>query len=157
MIRTKIYSYLEARGFKPKLHKLDNKTSSNVEDFMTSQQAKYQYTPPDMHLSNAAEKGVQTHKSHVKARLASLPSDFPREFWDRLLPQANWSLNIMGPWCINPKLSAFESHEGAFHFTATPFAPPGTKVLVHQKPNRRSSWGFHAQPGWYTPSESPTL
>ena len=57
--------------------------------------------------------------------------------------------SILRPCRINPKLSAFESLEGAFHFTATPFAPPGTKVIVHHKPNRRSSWGFHAQPGWY--------
>ena len=57
----KIYSYLEARGFKLKLHKLDNETSTDVEEFITAQQAKYQYTPPDMHRSNAAERGVQTY------------------------------------------------------------------------------------------------
>ena len=62
LLRTynKIYSYLEARGFKQKLHKLDNETSADVEEFITAQQAKYKYTPPDMHRSNAAEKGVQT-------------------------------------------------------------------------------------------------
>ena len=37
----KIYSYLEARGFKPKLNKLDNETSVDVEEFITAQQVKY--------------------------------------------------------------------------------------------------------------------
>jgi hypothetical protein len=28
-------------------------------------------------------------------------------------------------------------------------APPGTEVLIHLKPSRRSSWSFHAANGWY--------
>ena len=89
----KIYSYLEARGFKPKLHKLDNETSTDVKEFITAQQAKYQYTPPGMHWSNAADKDVQTYKNHLTAGIASLPDDFPIAFWDRLTPQGDWSLN----------------------------------------------------------------
>ena len=27
--------------------------------------------------------------------------------------------------------------------------PPGTKVLAHENPGRRASWGFHANKGWY--------
>ena len=38
---------------------------------------------------------------------------------------------------------------GSFSFDATPMAPPGTEVLVHLKPSRRSSWSFHAANGWY--------
>ena len=102
-----------------------------------------------MHCSNAAEKGVQTYKSHLKSGLPSLTSSFPIAFWGRLLPQCDWSLKIMRPCRTNPKLLAFEALEGAFQFTSTPLAPPGTKVLVHHKPNRRSPWGFHAQLGWY--------
>ena len=36
-----VYSYLRVRGYRPKLHKLDNKTSHEVEEFITSQQATY--------------------------------------------------------------------------------------------------------------------
>ena len=28
-------------------------------------------------------------------------------------------------------------------------APPGTKILIHSKPNKRASWAFHGQEGWY--------
>ena len=41
-----VYSYLRIRGYRPKLHKLDNETSQEVEEFITSQQATYQYAPP---------------------------------------------------------------------------------------------------------------
>ena len=35
------------------------------------------------------------------------------------------------------------------HFDATPFAPPGSAMLMHQKPVRRSSFGFNAKRAWY--------
>eukprot|EP00957_Ditylum_brightwellii_P022965 1733528-Ditylum_brightwellii.AAC.1 len=38
---------------------------------------------------------------------------------------------------------------GEFHFESTPTAPPGTKALTHIKPNKRASWGFHADYAWY--------
>ena len=28
-------------------------------------------------------------------------------------------------------------------------APPGTKILAHSKPNKRASWAYHGQTGWY--------
>ena len=33
-------------------------------------------------------------------------------------------------------------------------APLGMEVLVHMKPNRRSTWGYHASKAWYL-SHSP--
>jgi hypothetical protein len=43
------YTYLSSRGSKPQLHKMDNKTSKDVEDFIESQCTTLQYTPPDIH------------------------------------------------------------------------------------------------------------
>ena len=34
-------------------------------------------------------------------------------------------------------------------FDATPFAPPGTKVIIHLKPTIRKSWAPRGQYGWY--------
>ena len=28
-------------------------------------------------------------------------------------------------------------------------APPGTRVIVHDKPGNQTSWGNHVTPGWY--------
>ena len=36
-----------------------------------------------------------------------------------------------------------------FRFNRTPLAPPGTRVLVHEKPSLLSRWSPHAVDGWY--------
>jgi hypothetical protein len=50
------YKYLSSCGFKPCLHKMDNKTSKDVKDFIVqSQQTTFQYTPPDIHRTSSAK------------------------------------------------------------------------------------------------------
>jgi hypothetical protein len=55
----------------------------------------------------------------------------------------------MCPCCLNPLLSTHEALEGTFSFDATPMAPLGMEVLVHQKPSRCKTWGYHAAKAWY--------
>ena len=38
---------------------------------------------------------------------------------------------------------------GDFHFDSTPIAPPGTTMLMHVKPENRSSFGFNAKKTFY--------
>ena len=40
-----VYSFCKNRGFKPRLHKMDNETSKDVEYFIASQNTQQQYTP----------------------------------------------------------------------------------------------------------------
>jgi len=61
---------------------------------------------------------------------------------------------MLRPCHQNPLLSAHEALEGTFSFDATPMAPLGTEVLVHIKPNQRSTWGYHTSKAWYL-SHSP--
>jgi hypothetical protein len=51
----KIYAWLTLRGFKPLLHKLNNKTSTEVKTFVTTEQTHIQYTPLDIHHTNPAK------------------------------------------------------------------------------------------------------
>ena len=39
--------------------------------------------------------------------------------------------------------------EGDYHFDATPLAPPGSKMLMHQKPGSKRTWGANAEVAWY--------
>jgi hypothetical protein len=71
------YKYLSTRGFKPCLHKMDNKTLKDVKNFIQSQQTSLQYTPPDIHCTNSAEQAICTWKNHFTAGIASLPKSFP--------------------------------------------------------------------------------
>ncbi len=143
------YEYLTCCGFKPLLHKMDNETSKDVEDFIKSQQTTLQYTPPDIHHTNSAKMVIRMWKNHPTAGIASLPKSYPVANWCCLTNQCNYTVNMLQPCCQNPALSTFEAMEGSFSFDATPMAPPGTKVLVHLKPSRQKFWSFHAANGWY--------
>ena len=50
---------------------------------------------------------------------------------------------------MNPSLSAYASLMGNYDFNATPFTPPGTKVLIHNKPLKGGTFGSHGICAWY--------
>ena len=134
-----IYDLLTRKGYKPQLHKLDNETLRDIKEWIHQQNTNIQFTPPDMHCQNAAEKAIQTWKNHFLAGLASLPKDFPIIHWCCLIPQANITLNFLQPCRQNTALSAHAAIHGSYAFEVTPMAPPGTKAYIHIKPNKRTS------------------
>ena len=105
--------------------------------------------PPHIHRRNSAERAMQTFKNHFIAGLASTDPNFPLSNWCRLLPQAELTLNLLRPSRLNPKLSAYAQLEGTFDFNRTPLAPPGTRVIVHEKPTQRRTWAPHGIDGSY--------
>ena len=46
-------------------------------------------------------------------------------------------------------MSAYMELEGVFDYNKTPLAPPGTKVVIHEKPDKQASWAAHGVDGWY--------
>ena len=64
---------------------------------------------------------------------ASTDLKFPASEWDSLIPQAVLTLNILLNSRVNPKLSSHSYLQLNFYFNATPFASPGTRVLIHSK------------------------
>jgi len=102
------------------------------------------------HRRNLAERAIQTFKNHFISGLCSTHPDFPLNLWDKLLPQAELTLNLLRPSRIQPHLSAYAQLYGPFQYNSTPFAPPGIKVLLHESPEQRSnSWSPHNLEGWY--------
>ncbi len=61
-----------------------------------------QLVPPDTHRRNLAERAIQTFKSHFIAILAGLDQSFPITLWDRLLPQAILTLNLLRQAKVDP-------------------------------------------------------
>ena len=116
---------------------------------MTEQDVDYQLAPLHIHRANAAERAIRTFKNHFISGLCSADKDFPLHLWDKLLPQAILTLNLLRGSRINPNLSAWAQVHGAFDFNQTPVAPPGTRVLVHEKPTVHATWALHAVDGWY--------
>ena len=78
-----------------------------------------------------------------------LTQKFPLSNWCQLLPQAELTLNLLCPSQLNPKLSAYAQLEGIFDFNKTPLAPPGTHVIIHEKPAQCQTWAPHGIDRWY--------
>ena len=144
-----VYLWCESRGFKHQLHKMDNETSKDVEEFIASQQTIQQYTPPDMHRTNTAERSLQNYKSFIKSTIALLPPMFPIALWCKLLPQIDLSINIVRNCRQNPLLSAWAAIEGKYHFESTPIAPAGSEMLMHENPGSRRTFGYNTKKAWY--------
>jgi hypothetical protein len=128
---------------------MDNEASAALKQFLHSKDIQFQLVPPHVHHRNAAERSIQTFKNHVIAMLCSRDKQFPIHLWDRLIPQAVITLNLLRKSRLNPKLSAHVKLHGLFDYNKTPLAPPGTKLIMHEKPDHRGSWSPHGLNGWY--------
>ena len=105
---------------------LDNECPGGLKTFLREASVKFQLVPPYLHHTNAAERAIQTYKDHLSAGLSSCDPNVPLHLWDRLIPHATLTLNLLRPSRLNPRLSAEAKLNGAFDFNRTPLAPPGT-------------------------------
>jgi hypothetical protein len=120
-----IHQEVTVKGFKPKLQTFDNKASAALKNFFTANNVDYQLVPPHCHRRNAAERAIRTFKEHFVAGLSSVDPTFPLHSWDRLLPQAEITLNILRTSRLHPQLSAAAHFHGLVDYNKTAFAPPG--------------------------------
>jgi hypothetical protein len=93
----------------------------------------YQLVPPHCHRRNAAERAICTFKEHFVAGLASVDPNFTLHFWDRLLPQAEITLNLLRTSRQHPQLSAAAHFDGLIDYNKTAFAPPGCKIMKNRQ------------------------
>jgi hypothetical protein len=119
------------KGFKPRLQTLDNEATTALKNFCTVNNIAYQLVPPHFHRRNAAERAIRTFKEHFVAGLYSVKPSFPMHLWDRLLPQAEITLNLLRTSRLHPQLSAAAHYHGLVDYNKTAFAPPGCKIIAH--------------------------
>jgi hypothetical protein len=119
-----------------------------LSNYLTKQGIYYQLVPPHIHWRNNAERAIQTFKNHFIAGLCSVDSKFPLKLWDKLLPQSTLTLNLWNNSRIDPRMSAYAQLDGNFDFNRTPLAPPGTRVIAHEKPDQWASWDPHGVDGY---------
>jgi hypothetical protein len=86
---------LVARGLRPKLMKVDNEASKLLEMYLHQQNITFQLVPPYSHRRNSAERAIRSFKDHLIAGICSTDKSFPMHLWDRLLPQAVITLNML--------------------------------------------------------------
>jgi hypothetical protein len=133
------------RGCKPSLNILDNEASQTIKRAITKSDATYQLVEPHNHR-------VNTFKNHFIAGFCSTDPSFPVYLWDKLVPQALLTLNLLRTLRPNPGLSAYNQLFGVFDFNRTPLAPPGTRAVIFEDPVTRKSWAPHGKLAWYVGS-----
>jgi hypothetical protein len=107
-----IHQELTVKGFKPKLQTLDNEASTALKNFFTINDIAYQLVPPHWHRRNAAERAIRTFNEQFVVGLSSVDPSFPMHLWDRLLPQAEITLNLLRVSRLHPQLSASAHYHG---------------------------------------------
>ena len=101
-----LHAYLSDRGLTPQYQMLDNECPGGPKTFLREASVKFQLVPPDLHHTNAAERAIQTYKDHLISSLSSCDPNLPSHIWDRLIPHATLTLNLIHPSRLNPRLSA---------------------------------------------------
>ena len=91
----KIIQHLTRIGFKPRLQRLDNEAYKLLQDNMDKNQIQYQLVSPVNHRRNAAERHIRNFKNNFISILAETDPDFPLHLWDKLIPQACITINLL--------------------------------------------------------------
>jgi hypothetical protein len=94
-------------GVTPKMHILDNECSAEFKERIQLNNMQYQLIPPNDHRRNIAEKAIQVFKAHFISILCSTDKAFLLHLWDRLLGQAEHTLNMLQTSRIMPSVSAY--------------------------------------------------
>ena len=102
-----IMTRLRRAGIAPRKHVLDNEVSEAMKTLITDEyKLQYELVPPGCHRRNAAEVAIRNFKAHFLSILAGIADDFPLHQWDKLLPQAEVTINLLRQSNANPKISA---------------------------------------------------
>ena len=109
-----LHSYLSANGLTPQYQMLDNECPGGLKQFLHDSSVNFQLVPPHLHCTNASERAIQTYKDHLVAGLSSCNPNSPLHLWDRLIPHATLTLNLLRPSRLNPRLSTESQLNGAF-------------------------------------------
>jgi hypothetical protein len=79
--------------------------------------------------------------------ISAVDPNFPLHLWYRLLPQSEITLNLLRTTRLHPRLSTAAHFHGLLDYNKTAFAPPGCKIIAHEKPGKRRTWAPHGQHG----------
>ncbi|KAL7475781.1 hypothetical protein ACHAW6_001684 [Cyclotella cf. meneghiniana] len=141
---------LQRAGVTPHKRVLDNEVSSAMKDLIRdTYKMALELVPPGCHCRNAAKVAICNFKSHFLSILAKVADDFPLDLWDKLLPQAKITLNLLCQSNATPTILAYAHLNGPFNYNKMLLALMGCNTQVHEKTDSRGTWVFHSIDGWY--------
>jgi hypothetical protein len=139
----KLLQRLKQSGIEPKKHVLDNEVSAAMKALIKEKyKMDCELVPPGCHRCNATEVAIRNFKAHFLGILADVADDFPLCLWDKLLPQAEITINLLRQSNATPTISAYAHFNGPFDYNKMPSAPMGCNVQVHEKTDSRSTWAL---------------
>ena len=139
----KIYNTLTQAGINPVLYQIDNEFSNKLMEKIESRGLKHQIVPRGNHRTIVAERGIQTLKYHFQSVLYGCDPMFPKNKWDRVLPVAVLTLNLLRPSRTNPSKFTYNELWGNFDLNKTLLAPPGCLIVVYERAQERGTWVDH--------------
>ena len=99
---------LKQEGIIPQKHILDNEVSTAMKTIICDgYKMKLELVPPGCHRRNAAEVAIRNFKAHFLSVLAGIETSFPPNLWDRLLSQAEVTINLLQQSNATPNVSAY--------------------------------------------------
>jgi hypothetical protein len=121
---------------------------SSLLQFFQLQHVKVQHVPPTQKRTNKAERAIQTFRRHFLSILVGTHANFPINQWHHLLPQTEWTLNMLHAWPDNMTVSAYHGlHRQPYDFISHPMAPCGILLVAHDPV--REKWDNYRRIGFY--------
>ena len=143
--------FFEERGITPSFERMDNEDSALLDEYCKNHDPPIaiQHVPAHNHRGNKAERAIQTAKNHLISTFCVTDAKFPLYLFDKLIDQAELTLNLMRGSSFSPHVSAWQALNGSYNFSNTPIAPPGMKIVCFESPDQRHTWATHGVDGFY--------
>ena len=137
-------------GIITKKHILENEVSEALKTIIQDEyKMKIELAPPCTHRRNTSEVTIRNFKAHFLSVFVGTAQDFAPSLWDRLLPQAEITINLLRQSNATPNVLAYTHLSGPFDYNKIPLAPMGMSVQVHKKTDKQVTWAYHKVYGWY--------
>ena len=88
-------------------------------------------------------------ENHLIARFYTCEVSFTSLLWNKIVPQAQDSLNMLRTSRVHPRIPAYSVLEGIHDFNRHPWSLPGTRATIFNPPETRASFSPHAIYIWY--------
>ena len=115
----------------PRKHILDNDVSESLKTIIQDEyKIQLELVPPGTHLRNAAEVAIRNFKAHLLSILAVTAPYFPPSLWDRLLRQAEITINLLRQSNATSNVSAYAHLSGPFNYNKISISPMDISVQI---------------------------
>ena len=99
-----LHAYLSDHSLTPQYQMLDNECPGGLKTFIRKASVKFQLVPPYLHHTNDAGRASQSYKDHLISGLSICDPNLPLNLWDRLIPHAILTLNLLLPSRLKDKV-----------------------------------------------------